>query len=127
MKPKIKATDNVPWLILYQMKAACVFMNENEQQYVGEEVCTERQKNAAERFSRDKERLDRQEEKTEKISDLSIQMGEMLKRHDDELQNHEQRISTMENKPRQLWDRLIFALIGALASGLIGMLLQIHK
>lgn len=95
----------------------------NEKENVTEEVCTERQKNAAERFSRDKERLDHQEEKMEKISELSIQMGEMLKRDDLRLDNHEQRISVMEKRPGQLWDRLVFALIGALATGVIGTLL----
>lgn len=98
-------------------------MNESEQ-YVTDEVCRERQKNAAERFGRDKERLDKQEEKMEKVSDLSIQMGEMLKRHDDELQDHEQRIASMEKKPGQLWDRLVFALIGALATGTVGVVIS---
>lgn len=93
----------------------------NYEQYVTEEVCTERQKNAAERFARDKERLDLQEKKMEKVSDLSIQMGEMLKRHDDELQNHDKRLETLESKPGRLWDRVIFALIGAIASGFVAM------
>lgn len=98
-------------------------MDEREQDYVAEEVCTERQKNAAERFGRDKERLDKAEEKMEKISDLSIQMGEMLKRDDQRLDNHDQRLDALESKPGKLWDRLVFALIGALASGIITAIL----
>lgn len=97
----------------------------NEKEYVTEEVCTECQKNAAERFSRDKERLDHQEEKIEKISELSIQMGEMLKRDNQRLDNHEQRIAVTEKRPGQLWDRLVFALIGALATGIIGAIVNI--
>ena len=91
-----------------------------EEKYVTEEVCGERQKNAAERFSRDKERLDLQEKKMEKVSDLSIQMGEMLKRHDDELQNHDKRLETLESKPGKLWDTLIMEVIKLLASGAVG-------
>lgn len=97
-------------------------MNENE--YVTEEVCGERQKNAAERFGRDKERLDRQEEKMEKVSDLSIQMGEILKNHEAKLNDHDQRIWALESRPGKLWDRLIFALIGALATGIVGALIS---
>jgi predicted nuclease with TOPRIM domain len=91
-----------------------------EEKYVTEEVCGERQKNAAERFSRDKERLDLQEKKMEKVSDLSIQMGEMLKRHDDELQNHDKRLETLESKPGKLWDTLIMEIIKLLAAGVAG-------
>lgn len=94
-----------------------------EKEFVVDEVCNERQKNAAERFSRDKERLDKTEEKMEKISDLSIQMGEMLKRDDQRLDQHDQRLDALESKPGKLWDRLVFALIGALATGIAGALL----
>lgn len=36
------------------------------------------------------------------------------------LDNHEQRIAMMEKRRGGLWDRLDFALIGALATGVIG-------
>ena len=97
----------------------------DEKENVTEEVCTERQKNAAERFSRDKERLDKvedrqgkQEERTQKIETLTVQTAEILK-------NHDQRLDVLESKPGKLWDRLVFALIGALATGIAGAIIAL--
>ena len=49
-----------------------------------------------------------------------VRTPDPLKRHDDEVQSHEQRTSVMGKKPGQLWDRLVFALIDALATGIAG-------
>lgn len=101
-----------------------------EEKHVTEDVCAERQKNAAERFSRDKERLDkaedrqdRQEERTQKIETLTVQTAEILKRHDQALENHDKRIGALEGKPGKLWDTLIAEIIKCLTSGLIGALI----
>ena len=104
----------------------------DEKENVTEEVCTERQKNAAERFSRDKERLDKvedrqgkQEERTQKIETLTVQTAEILKNQTDTLKNHDQRLDVLESKPGKLWDRLVFALIGALATGIAGEIIAL--
>ena len=101
-----------------------------EKEYVADEVCNERQKNAADKFSRDKERLDKvedrqdkQEERTQKIETLTVQTAEILKNQTDTLKDHDQRLDVLESKPGKLWDRLVFALIGALATGIAGALL----
>jgi hypothetical protein len=98
-----------------------------EEKHVTEDVCAERQKNAAERFARDKERLDKvedrqdkQEERTQKIETLTVQTAEILKRHDAALENHDKRIGALEGKPGKLWDTLITEVIKLLASGAVG-------
>jgi hypothetical protein len=105
-------------------------MSEHEKDFVAEEVCIERQRNATERFARDKKRLDdleanakEQDERTRKIESLNIQMGEILKNHESKLQNHEERISAVEQRPMKFWDKLQWLIIGALVTGIISLLL----
>ena len=96
---------------------------------VMQSVCAEHKRILDERFARDKERLDGMEKKLDEVQALSIQMGEILKKYDDkldgqsrELESHEARIKTLEIKPAKLWDKLVYALLGALASGLVSVL-----
>lgn len=92
-------------------------------------VCEEHKKVIDERFARDKERLDHMETKLDEVQTLSIQMGEILKKYDDklegqsrELESHEARLKTLEIKPARLWDKLVYALLGALASGFAALI-----
>lgn len=94
-------------------------------------VCEEHKKVIDERFARDKERLDHMETKLDEVQMLSIQMGEILKKYDDklegqsrELESHEARIKTLEVKPAKLWDKLVYALLGALASGFAALIVN---
>lgn len=94
-------------------------------------VCEEHKKVIDERFARDKERLDHMETKLDEVQTLSIQMGEILKKYDDklegqsrELESHEARIKTLEVKPAKLWDKLVYALLGALASGFAALIVN---
>ena len=95
-------------------------------------VCEEHKKVIDERFARDKERLDHMETKLDEVQTLSIQMGEILKKYDDklegqsrELESHEARIKTLEVKPAKLWDKLVYALLGALASGFAALVVNL--
>ena len=95
-------------------------------------VCEEHKKVIDERFARDKERLDHMETKLDDVQTLSIQMGEILKKYDDkiegqsrELESHEARIKTLEIKPAKLWDKLVYAALGALASGLVALIINL--
>lgn len=94
-------------------------------------VCEEHKKVIDERFARDKERLDHMETKLDEVQTLSIQMGEILKKYDDklegqsrELESHEARLKTLEVKPAKLWDKLVYALLGALASGFAALIVN---
>ena len=94
-------------------------------------VCEEHKKVIDERFARDKERLDHMETKPDEVQTLSIQMGEILKKYDDklegqsrELESHEARLKTLEIKPAKLWDKLVYALLGALASGFAALIVN---
>lgn len=94
-------------------------------------VCEEHKKVIDERFARDKERLDHMETKLDEVQTLSIQMGEILKKYDEklegqsrELESHEARIKTLEVKPAKLWDKLVYALLGALASGFAALIVN---
>ena len=94
-------------------------------------VCEEHKKVIDERFARDKERLDHMETKLDEVQMLSIQMGEILKKYDDklegqsrELESHEARIKTLEVKPAKLWDKLVYALLGTLASGFAALIVN---
>lgn len=94
-------------------------------------VCEEHKKVIDERFARDKERLDHMETKLDEVQTLSIQMGEILKKYDDklegqsrELESHEARLKTLEIKPAKLWDKLVYALLGALASGFAALIVN---
>ena len=94
-------------------------------------VCEEHKKVIDERFARDKERLDHMETKLDEVQMLSIQMGEILKKYDDklegqsrELESHEARLKTLEIKPAKLWDKLVYALLGALASGFAALIVN---
>lgn len=95
-------------------------------------VCEEHKKVIDERFARDKERLDHMETKLDEVQTLSIQMGEILKKYDDklegqsrELESHEARLKTLEVKPAKLWDKLVYALLGALASGFAALVVNL--
>ena len=95
-------------------------------------VREEHKKVIDERFARDKERLDHMETKLDEVQTLSIQMGEILKKYDDklegqsrELESHEARIKTLEVKPAKLWDKLVYALLGALASGFAALVVNL--
>lgn len=95
-------------------------------------VCEEHKKVIDERFARDKERLDHMETKLDEVQTLSIQMGEILKKYDDklegqsrELESHEARLKTLEVKPAKLWDKLVYALLGALASGFAALIVNL--
>ena len=94
-------------------------------------VCEEHKKVIDERFARDKERLDHMETKLDEVQTLSIQMGEILKKYDEklegqsrELESHEARLKTLEIKPARLWDKLVYALLGALASGFAALIVN---
>ena len=59
-------------------------------------------------------------------------MGEILKKYDDklegqsrELESHEARLKTLEIKPAKLWDKLVYALLGALASGFAALVVNL--
>ena len=41
-----------------------------------------------------------------------------------ELESHEARIKTLEVKPAKLWDKLVYALLGALASGFAALIVN---
>lgn len=101
-----------------------------DNEYVTEVVCTERHKNADDRFARDKERLDKaethqaeQDERTQKIETLIVQTSEILKNHDAKIENHDQRIGALESKPGKSWENFKNLLIGALTTGLVTAIL----
>ena len=102
------------------MKAALTFMSEN---YVAEEVCIERQKNAAERFDRDKERLGKAEITIEDLKQITARLDVIIERQDKQIENLDRRVGTLESKPGRLWDKLIYALIGAFVTGIAGAIL----
>lgn len=98
--------------------------------FVNEGICAERHTNANDRFARDKERIDKvethqaeQDERSQKIEILTVQTAEILKTHDEKIESYGQRIGVLENKPAKLWEKLQYAIIGALASGFVAALL----
>lgn len=94
------------------------------EQYVSTDVCNERRENAAERFSRDKERLDKVEVTNEDLKQITVRLDTLIEKQAQQIENHEERIETLEKHPSQLWDRVLFALIGAVCSGLVGILMN---
>ena len=93
------------------------------------DLCRAHQQTMDERFSRDKERLDAMDRKheeaerrQEQIEKLSVQMGEMLKNHDDRLADHGKRIDHLENKPADIWDRVVVTAVTGVVSAIIGAL-----
>lgn len=95
-----------------------------EKDFVIEEVCAERQKNATEKMESVQSELKDKEERTRKIESLNIQMGEILKNHEAKLQNHDERLVALEAKPLKFWDKLQWLVIGAMVSGIATILLQ---
>jgi wobble nucleotide-excising tRNase len=98
-------------------------MNEKEH-YVTEEVCGERQKNAADRFCRGRERLDKVEVTNEDLKQITVRLDTLIEKQAQQIENHEERIEVLEKRPSQLWDRLVYAIIGAVCSGLVGFLMS---
>lgn len=94
-----------------------------EEKYVTEEVCIERQKNAAERFSRDKERLEKSEITIEDLKQITARLDVIIERQDKQIENLDKRVGVLESKPAKLWDTLIAEIIKCLTSGVIGALL----
>lgn len=96
-----------------------------ENSYVDEKLCAERRKVEEERQERDNKRIDGIEGLTRQLSDNSIRMGELLEIHDKRIENHDSRISTLENKPNKVMDKITSAAISAIVSGAITLLLSV--
>lgn len=92
--------------------------------FVNEEVCAERHKNANNKIETIQADLKDKEERTRKIEALTVQMGEILKNHESKIQNHDERIVALESRPIKFWDKILYLLIGAMATGLVSTILQ---
>lgn len=96
-----------------------------ERDYVTEEVCRERQQNAADKFARDKERLGHVEITTEDLKQITARLDVIIERQDKQLESLDKRVGVLENRPGKLWDRIVFALIGAFATGIAGAVIGV--
>lgn len=98
-------------------------MNEKGNDYVTDEVCTERQKNAADKFGRDKERLDKIEVTNEDLKQITVRLDVVIEQQKEQLSNLDKRVGILESRPSKIWDRIVFALIGAFATGVAGAII----
>lgn len=80
---------------------------------MNEAVCAEHEKLCDERFARDKERIEKLEALTGKIGECNIRLTGIAEQHDATLKDHETRLDELENRPTQMWDKLIAGLIAA--------------
>lgn len=91
---------------------------------VTKEVCDERKRNTTDRLTKTEMQYDKLADNQRRIETLSIQMGEILKMHTSTIHNHETRLSAVEKRPAQLWDKLVFGLLGAVTSMVVAFIMN---
>lgn len=98
--------------------------------YVSEELCKARMASDTERFSRDKARLDKMETKVDGIEKLLHEVSEcnakltvMIEGLNDNSDDHERRITDIEKKPKNYWDKVVTGVISAIVAALMAIVL----
>lgn len=91
--------------------------------FTRKDICDERMRNLSNRADDHKERMDRLEETQRQLSAVSVQLSEILKTQTAQMQRHEDSIEHLKNKPANTMDKIIGALISAIISTAVSILI----
>ena len=92
---------------------------------VTRELCEANRNTFDERFRRDEKLLDEHKKMLLELKEVSDKLSEMIKFHTDALTDSKQRLTSLEQRPGNMWDRVVGGVIAAVSGGIAAVVISL--